>query len=185
MQAELKSKTEGSHIIPHAHPPSGAPNPSPVQRAIMNRQNQTRRSNSGASSQALRPRSSHTSSTQSPRLQPTPSHMISPTTTRSPVGMPKGGMVPPSMDLKAQQQQQPPPPHDRSYSHQAPSKISIPSAGQSTLQTPTPSTADGSRSSEMGSVAGTTQTSFYPSPFQAHIEQLGKLARPLLSMRAL
>ena len=50
------------------------------------------------------------------------------------------------------------------------------------MQGTTPSTADTSRSSEVGSTAG-TQTSFYPSPFQAHIEQLGKLSRPLLSVQ--
>lgn len=46
----------------------------------------------------------------------------------------------------------------------------------------TPSTGDGSRSSEMGSATGTSHPNFYPSPFQAHIEQLGKLSRPLLSV---
>ena len=182
MQAELKTKTEGSHVLSHTSLPAGAPQPSPVQRALINRHNQARRSTSGSGS-ALRPRSSQTSSNHSPRLQPTPvSQMISPITTKSPVGMPKGGMTSPSVDLKAQQQQQPPPPPERSYPQQAPSRLNIPAAGPSSMQTTTPSTADGSRSSEMGSIAGTAQTSFYPSPFQAHIEQLGKLSRPLLSI---
>jgi len=185
VQAELKSKTEGSHVLPHSSLPAGAPQPSPVQRALMNRHSQTRRSTSGSGS-ALRPRSSQASSNHSPRLQPTPSsQMISPITTKSPIGMPKGGMISPNVDLKAQQQQQPQPPPERFSSQQAPSRLSIPTAGPSSMQTTTPSTADGSRSSEMGSTTGTTHTSFYPSPFQAHIEQLGKLSHPLLSLRVL
>ena len=184
VQAELKSKTEGSHVLPHASLPAGAPQPSPVQRALMNRHSQARRSTSGSGS-ALRPRSSQTSSNHSPRLQPAPaSQTISPITTISPIGMPKGGMISPNVDLKAQQQQQPQPPPERSYVQQAPSRLSIPIAGQSSMQITTPSTADGSRSSEISSTA-TTHTSFYPSPFQVHIEQLGKLSRPLLSMRVL
>ena len=185
VQAELKSKTEGSHVMPHPPHQGGLPQPSPVQKALLNRHNHStgRRSTSGSGSQALRPRSSQTSSTMSPRLQPTrPSQNLSPTSTKAPIGLGKGGIMSPSVDLKAQQQQQPPPPHEpHAYSQQAPSRMSIP-ATRPTIQTMTPSTADGSRSSEMGSAAGTAHSNFYPSPFQAHIEQLGKLSRPLLSV---
>lgn len=185
VQAELKSKTEGFHVVPHPPTQGGLPQPSPVQRALLNRHNHStgRRSTSGSGSQALRPRSSQTSSTMSPRLQPTtPSQNLSPTSTKAPIGLGKGGIISPSVDLKAQQQQQPQPPHEpHAYSQQAPSRLSIP-ATRPTMQTMTPSTADGSRSSEMGSAAGTAHSNFYPSPFQAHIEQLGKLSRPLLSV---
>lgn len=181
MQAELKSKAEGSTAV--AYPPHsvGGPQPTPVQRALLNRQSQIRRSTSGSSSRALRPHSSK-SSVQSPALQPTPhSQMISPITTKSPIGIAKGGMISPNVDMKAQQPQQPLPPHEsRAYPQQQPSRLSIPTS-RSSMQATTPSTADTSRSSEVGSTAG-TQTSFYPSPFQAHIEQLGKLSRPLLSV---
>ena len=182
MQAELKSKTGGSAIMPHSNQSSGTPQPTPVQRALLNRQNQVRRSTSGSSSRAIRPQSSKSSSGQSPRLQPTTSSQIlSPNTTKSPIGLAKGGMLLPSVDMKAQQQQPPLPPLDsRAYPQQQPSRLSIPTS-RSSLQGTTPSTADTSRSSDVGSAAG-TQTSFYPSPFQAHIEQLGKLSRPLLSL---
>lgn len=183
VQSELKSKTEGSSVMPH-HTSAGAQQPTPVQRAVMNRHNQVRRSTSGSQgSRILRAQSSHTSSNHSPRLQPTPPTTTSPSTTRSPIGLPKGGMVLPNVDLKAQhqQQQQPPPPLEtRGYSQPAPSKLSIP-ANRPTMQNITPSTTDGSRGSELDSTTG-THTSFYPATFQAHIEQLGKLPRPLLSV---
>ena len=155
--------------------------PTPVQRALLNRQGQVRRSTSGSSSRAIRPHSK-SSSVPSPGLQPTPvSKIVPPATTKSPIGAAKGGMLLPSVDMKAQQPQQPLPPlESRPYSQQQPSRLSIPTS-RSSMQGTTPSTADTSRSSEVGSTAG-TQTSFYPSPFQAHIEQLGKLSRPLLSV---
>ncbi len=168
--------------MPHSTLSGGGPQPTPIQRALLNRQGQVRRSTSGSSSRAIRPHSSKSSSVQSPRLQPMPSsQIVSPTATKSPIGIAKGGMLLPSVDMKAQQQQQPLPPLDpRTYPQQQPSRLSIPTS-RSSLQGTTPSTTDTSRSSEMGSTAG-TQTSFYPSPFQAHIEQLGKLSRPLLSL---
>ena len=182
VQAELKSKAEGSTVMPHSTQPLGGPQPTPVQRALLNRQNQVRRSTSGSSSRALMPHSSKSSSVQSPRLQPTPpSQLVSTTAAKSPIGIAKGGMISPSIDMKAQQPQQPLPPlESQAYPQQQPSRLSIPTS-RSSMQGTTPSTADTSRSSEMGSTAG-TQMSFYPSPFQAHIEQLGKLSRPLLSV---
>ena len=182
MQAELKSKTEGATAMSQTTQAVGGIQPTPAQRALLNRQRQVRRSTSGSSSRALRPHSSISSSVQSPRLQPMPtSQMVSPNTAKSPIGIAKGGMISPSVDMKAQQPQQPLPPLDsQAYSQHQPSRLSIPTS-RSSMQGTTPSTADTSRSSDMGSTAG-TQTSFYPSPFQAHIEQLGKLSRPLLSV---
>lgn len=178
MQAELKSR--GPAAMPQSTQSGGQP--TPVQRALLNRQSQVRRSTSGSSSRAIRPQSK-SSSVQSPRLQPAPvSQIVPPATTKSPIGAAKGGMLLPSVDMKAQQPQQPLPPlESRPYSQQQPSRLSIPTS-RSSMQGTTPSTADTSRSSEVGSTAG-TQTSFYPSPFQAHIEQLGKLSRPLLSVQ--
>lgn len=189
MQAELKSKTEGSSVIPQSGISAGAQQPTPIQRAVMNRQSQVRRSTSGSQgSRILRPHSSHPSSNHSPRLQPTPPTTISPSTTRSPVGLPKGGMVLPGSDLTAQHQhqqqhqqhhqhqQQHLPLEPRGYAPQAPTRLSIP-ATRPLTQNMTPSTTDGSHGSERDS-----HSSFYPSTFQAHIEQLGKLTRPLLSI---
>lgn len=182
VQAELNSKAEGSTIMSHPPQPLGGAQPTPVQRALLNRQSQIRRSTSGSSSRAIRPQSSKASSVQSPRLQPTqPSQIVSPTTTKPSIGIAKGGMISYNVDIKAQQPQQPLPPlESRAYPQQQPSRLSIPTS-RSSMQATTPSTADTSRSSEVGSTAG-TQTSFYPSPFQTHIEQLGKLSRPLLSL---
>lgn len=182
VQAELKSKAEGATVVQLPTQPLGGPQPTPVQRALLNRLGQVRRSTSGSSSRALRPHSSKSSSVLSPRLQPSQhSQIVSAVTTKSLIGIAKGGMISPSVDMKAQQPQQPPPPPEsQAYPQQQPSRLSIPTS-RSSMQGTTPSTADTSRSSEMGSTAG-TQTSFYPSPFQAHIEQLGKLSRPLLSV---
>ena len=157
---------------------NGAQQPTPIQRAVMNRQSQVRRSTSGSQgSRILRPQS-HASSNHSPRLQPTPPHTISPSTAKSPSGLPKGGMISPSVDLKAQQQpQQRQPLEPRGYQQQQPpSRLSISTAGPPPpLHNVTPSSADGSRSGEMNSSNG-GHNSLYPSAFQAHIEQLGKLS---------
>lgn len=179
MQAELKSKTEGSHVISHPPTASAHPQPSPVQRAVMNRHGQARRSMSGSSSKALRPQ--HITSHAPPRLQPTPpSHTNSPTAMKSPLSNGKGVSRTSSNGDPKVHQHQHSPLESRRPPPQGPTRLSIPTSGP-TMQTMTPNNTDGSRSSEVGSAAG-TQASFYPSPFQAHIEQLGKLSRPLLSL---
>lgn len=186
MQSELKSKTENSTVVPHSANSAGTQQPNPIQRAVMNRHGQNRRSTPGSQgSRILRP-SSHTSSNHSPRLQPTPPTTMSPSTTRSPVGLPKGGMVLPSGDMKAQQHQhqhqhqpQQSPLEPRGYTPQVPARLNIP-ATRPTMQNMTPSTTDGSRSCEMDGASG-THHNYYPSTFQAHIEQLGELYRLLLS----
>ena len=180
VQAELKTKTEGAHVVPQSQNPTGAQQPTPIQRAVMNRHSQSRRSTSGSQGSRILKPSSHTSSNHSPRLQPTPPHTISPSTTKSPMGLPKGGMISPSVDLKAQQPPQQHQPLDpRSYPQQTPSRLNIPPPRPST-QNMTPSTADGNRHNEMENTAR-SHASFYPSTFQAHIEQLGKLPRFFLS----
>ncbi len=173
VQAELKSKTEGFHS-------EGLPQPSPVQRALMNRQSaQVRRSTSGSES-ALQTRSLQASLTHSPRLQPTsPSQNLSPTLTKAPIGLGKGGVILPYLDLKAQQQQQQQPPSaydPHAHSQQALSELSIPPPRLS-MQTTTPSTADGSRNSKLDSTT-TACSNFCPSPFQVHMKQLRKLSYP-------
>ncbi|KAL6713346.1 hypothetical protein ACLMJK_008811 [Lecanora helva] len=177
VQAELKSKTEGSHVVPQSQNPTGAPMPTPIQRAVMNRQSQVRRSTSGSQgSRILKPHTAHPTSNRSPQLQPTPPHTISPSTVKSPTGMPKGGIISPNVDVKAQQHPQQHQPLDRrNYPQQPPSRLSVP-ATRPSMQNMTPSTVDGSRGSEVEGATGSHST-FYPSTFQAHIEQLGKLPR--------
>lgn len=58
----------------------------------------------------------------------------------------------------------------RQQGHQPPPTLSIP-PGVSGILTMSPSSAGGSKGSDLGTAS--TQN-FYPSPFQAHIEQLGK-----------
>lgn len=178
MQAELKSKSDHPQISPHGLPPV-THQPSPIQRAVMNRHTQARRSASGI----IKPNHAQPSPTSSitnhsPRLQPTPpSQALSPTTARSPVGLVQGGMISAGVDLRAQQQQQPRP-KPRIPPHQMPPSIST-SMSTSTSQAILPASR-GTGSTEMAS-ATSTQSSYYPSPFQTHIEQLGKLTRPLFS----
>ena len=169
VQEELKMKADETHAAPH--PPSSAQSqPSAVQRAVMNRQGQPRRSMSGPNPKPIRPHQapSHVP----PRLQPTP-----PSTSRSPTSgsSPHSGKAIPrssSGDSKIQKHRQHPL-EPRQQSHQGPSKLSIPPV-VSGMQTMSPSSASGSKGGEIGTAG--TQTSFYPSPFQAHIEQLGKLS---------
>ncbi len=181
MQAELKSKTENSHIPPSSAPPSTAHQPSPIQRAVMNRHTQARRSASGI---IISPSHAHPSPTSaiknpSPRLQPTPpSQTISPTITKSPVSLVQGGMTLPGVDMQAQRQQQPP--RRARVPPPQPPSISTSMVGHN-VQAPMPYNRTGMASNEMASAAS-SQTSYHPSPFQTHYEQLGKLTRPLLSL---
>lgn len=181
MQAELKSQTGNSHIPPNGVPPSTAHQPSPIQRAVMNRHTQARRSASGI---AISPSHAHPSPTSaikkpSPRLQPTPpSQTISPTITKSPIGLVQGGMILPGVDMQAQRQQQPP--RKARAPPPQPPNISTSMVGHN-VQAPMPYNRNGIASNEIGS-ATSSQTSYHPSPFQTHYEQLGKLTRPLLSL---
>ena len=161
-------KTDGTPTT--SHPPSSASGgPSAVQRAVMNRQGQPRRSNSGPVPKPLRPH--QISSHPPPRLQPTPpSTTRSPTSGSSPHGSGKAIPRSTSGDGSHMHKHRQLPLEPRQQNHHPPNKLSIP-PGVSGIQTMSPSSAGGSKSSELGTA--TTQN-FYPSPFQAHIEQLGK-----------
>ena len=166
-------KTDGTHVTSQPTS-SGQAAPSAVQRAVMNRQGQPRRSNSGPAPKPLRPH--QISSHAPPRLQPTP-----PSTTRSPTSgsSPRGSgkTIPRSSsgDGTNIQKHRQLPLEPRQQGFQEPSKLSIP-PGVSAIQTMSPSSAGGSKGTDLGTA--TTQ-SFYPSPFQAHIEQLGRSLDPL------
>ena len=158
----------------------------------MNRHHQARRSAGGVAPKydPGHPASSHREgvlSIQSPQLQPTPpSQISSPSTTKSPGFVAQGGMTPPASDLQAQQQQQHQHQHQQPRPHQPPKAhnhpriqphpgIRMPSTDSIGTQL-TPQTAG-----PTGSGSASTST-FYPSPFQNHIDQLGKLTRSLLSI---
>ncbi len=163
VQAELKMKTDSTHTPQH-HPSSTQGGPSAVERAVLNRKGQPRRSNSGTAPKPLRPH--QISSQVPPRLQPTPPSTRSPTSGSSPHGSTKA--IPRSSSgegFKPQKNRQVP-----LEPRQPPSKIHI-QPGISGIQQMSPSSAGGSKGSELGAPSS---QSFYPSPFQAHIEQLGK-----------
>ena len=166
VQSELKVKTEASHILPHTAP--GHTQPSPVQRAVMNRHGQPRRSGSSSAIKPIRPHAA--TSHPPPRLQPTPpSQSMSPASTTSPHM--SGKTIPRSSsgDPKSQKQRQQQQIDQRHQHYQASSKI-----GMNAMQNHATSAAPGSsKSGEMGNAS--SSASFYPSPFQAHIEQLGMI----------
>ena len=154
-------KTEGSHVLSHPASTSANAQPSAVQRAVMNRHNQARRSASGNSTKPLRPQNinlNHPS-----RSQSMTSHTNSPIAMKSPHGSGKGGT---RLDENPPQRH-PPPLQPRTHPQQSNTQSRLP-------QLMTSSTTDGSRNSEVRSNPG-TQSGFYPSPYQTHLEQLGML----------
>lgn len=183
VQAELSAKTGNPQGGPARHPVNGGPQPSPIHRAIMNRHQQSRRSISGApvidTAAATMPgRPVHPSKTSPMQLTP-PSQAISPTSTSS-SSRAQGVMTPPMVDVLAQQRPQPrtPQPH--------PSQQPGPPSQPHGLPPTHPLTAAGphasmTASSSQAPVGGIPHSNYYPSPFQSHLEQLGKLTRPLLS----
>lgn len=151
MQGELKKKEIS---IPTKVPPS-LPQPSPIQRAAMNRRHQYSRSTSGSISLLQSSPSSicfsHTSSTQSPGNQTT-----SPTSTRSTTYA--NTMRPPSGGFKAL-----PPPL----------RVN-PVPPMSSSSTMAPLQAVASSPLSQPSSAGVAASTQWPSIFETHMQQLGK-----------
>jgi hypothetical protein len=182
VQTELKTKEDSA--------PSGIPismsQPTPAQRAVMNRHHQVQRANSGSGPRLIQAQKSrsNTVSSQSPQLQPTPpSQTSSPTASRSPIYGMQGGMTSPHAALQAQQQfqqqqQLQPPLRPQQYpqSHSYPS-ITIPGKMHTIPAGRPVAPGDEGRNS-----AGGMRSSHWSSPYQTHMEQLGKLTRPLLSL---
>lgn len=172
VQAELRAKT-GSPSLGPAHVPQGMAQPPTVQRAIMNRHHQARRSNSSIAPK-LEP--SAPLGNPSPQSRPTPSsHHSSPSAT-SPGFGPPGVMTPPASDTQIHQQQHPHPQQ----------RMNQPRSAHQPLK---PHVADrmglgpgvkGQMSDGNRAMGGGPTASFYH-----HIEQLGKLTRPFLSGFAL
>ncbi|KAH8595715.1 hypothetical protein B0O99DRAFT_652133 [Bisporella sp. PMI_857] len=171
VQAELRAKTSSPHLGPTHMPPSMA-QPPPMQRAIMNRHNQARRSNSN-----IAPKIEPGLSLQSPQLRPTPASHASSPTSNSPGFHNPGVLTPPASDNQAQLQQ----------GHQ-PSRIH-PARAQNPLGLPmNPGLVNtgiiglgpgpkGQGINGTGSTANTPVTASFSPSFQNHIEQLGKLTQ--------
>lgn len=176
VQTELKSKSDGARIGPHYLPSiQGVSQQFPLQRSVLNRPSQSRRSTIGSVSQPTvkTQSSSGTIPKQSPQLQTTPrSQTLSPTSAKSPTSFHMQGLPnSPGRDMQTQKL-----PHQH---HKHRSSTSRPHSGHANsssappMQALSPGSRDGSRSSEMGTGGG-TQKNYYPSPYQSHIEQLGK-----------
>ncbi|KAK0121393.1 hypothetical protein ONS96_011566 [Cadophora gregata f. sp. sojae] len=181
VQAELRAKTGSPHLGP-THMPNMAQAPT-VQRAIMNRHHQARRSNS-----SIAPKLEPGAPLQSPQTRPTPSSHASSPASHSPGFNPPGVMTPPASESQMQfqhhQQQQRLQAAKPQQSHPVPGASGIlgHAAGMGGLI--------GTKGQGVG-VAGSTGgapmgAAYYPpsADYQSHIEhikQLGKLTPPLLN----
>ena len=158
VQTELKKK----EIFPSTRMPASLPQPTPVQRTSGPRHQHIRMS-SGSSSSILHKNSNL--SNHSPQLQPTASSQSSPTSMISPMFGVQGGMNPPQAGFQAQAR-----PQQHTLQHQPkspsyPSTVSVPTS-QAGLQSIAP---------HPNGLMGRQRPSHWPSPYQTHIEQLGKL----------
>jgi hypothetical protein len=171
VQAELRAKT-GSPQVGPAHMPQNMAQPPTMQRAIMNRHQQARRSNSN-----IAPKLEPGVPLQSPQLRPTPPSHVSSPTSNSPGFSNPGVMTPPASDSQTQ--------------HQRLQAAKGLTGNPAILANPgvigTPLGPKGQASSGPGSGGGTPiAAALYPSPFQNyrnhnfrnHIEQLGKQTAP-------
>ena len=161
VQAELKRK----EIAVPGKLPASIPQPTPVQRAVMNRRH-VDRSGSGNSSSLLHKGAANILPQSSPQLQPTPhSQGSSPTASRSPQYGAQGGMNPPQPGFQAQPQPQ--------QQHQLLPQLK--GANYQGIPVPASSSSPQSLAPRANAIRGTSRPSVWPSPYQTHIEQLGKL----------
>ncbi|CAI6091998.1 hypothetical protein V2G26_013532 [Clonostachys chloroleuca] len=155
VQAELRAKTGSPNLGP-THMPQNLVQPPPIQRAIMNRHHQSRRSNASIAPKAEPPVSLPTPhrTTASPKSRPTP-----PSHSSSPKNHTTSGFSPAASDTMSM----------RGGVHgmsRQPIHAMPPTSQQS--RHPPPPQAQGGRHGPANSGA-----SFYPTPaFQNHIEQL-------------
>ena len=145
-----------------------------VQRAIMNRHHQARRSNS-----SIAPKLEPGAPLQSPQSRPTPSSHASSPTSNSPGFHNQGVMTPPASDSQMQFQQQQ---QQRLQAAKSQPAHGLPGNAGMVVNTGVGASIapKGPGSSGTSGTGGTpVAAAYYPSPFQNHIEQLGKLTPPL------
>ena len=178
--------------------PTPSIQPVPIQRTTIGQHPVPRRTASGPSSgprllAAQKPKVQIASmqSPHIPQMHPTPpSRTSSSETPRSPTFVFQGGMI--STDTGVQAQQQPQPQHGFQQPL-APSKRDFQSpthaysgltAAQpnSIMQTATAVTRLNRQDSDGKTSSFGSRSNPWPSPYQTHMEQLGKLTRPLLSL---
>lgn len=185
-------------------PVPGLPQPPQLQRTALQRQ-QARRSAGQNFLPKLAPGQSNSDlnfSTNSPHAHPTPSsHASSPSqiSMRSPMNMQQGGMTPPTSAVNAQPQAQ----HFQAFAarssqqqpnqafyqaQQQPSSVprgaqrpatstysNSPGGAPSVSGTSNPNLGQSMSAAPAGGAGTQSASSFYPSPFQKHFDQLGKL----------
>jgi len=171
VQAELRAKTGSPHLGPTHMGQNMAQAPT-VQRAIMNRHHQARRSNS-----SIAPKLEPGAPLQSPQSRPTPSSHASSPNSNSPGFNGQGVMTPPASDTQIQFQQQ-----QQQRLQAAKGLHGLPGPGlmANTGGMGTTSGPKGGSGGSGGTGGTPVAAAYYPSPFQNHIEQLGKLTPPLL-----
>ncbi|CAG8983739.1 hypothetical protein HYALB_00009835 [Hymenoscyphus albidus] len=184
VQAELRAKTGSPHLGPTHMPQNMAQAPT-VQRAIMNRHHQARRSQS-----SIAPKLEPGAPLQSPQSRPTPSSHASSPTAISPGFHNPGVMTPPGSDSQMQFHQQQ---HHQQQRLQAPQAAKQPiNQGNQGLPghggllgnqgVDAPLAPKGPRGGGTHTGGTPAAAAYFASPnFQNHYEQLGKLTRPLLS----
>ena len=172
VQAELHAKTGSPTLGPTRAPTASAPTSQPVQRYAIPKFPQNRRSLPPKVDGVARPpNAGNLMPSQSPQVQPVAAtHLSSPalSAAKSPNFVPQGGTMSPSFGSAAQQNQQlrsqPPPPLRPHFGAQRP-----------TLVTSYPGSTASSASTVGSAMSG--GSNYYPSPFQNHYDQLGKLSR--------
>lgn len=175
VQAELRAKTGSPHLGP-THLQQSIAQPPTVQRAIMNRHHQARRSNSSIAPKLEPGVAFH--SNQSPQSRPTPpSHVSSPTTSSPGFNHNQGVLTPPSSESQMQHQQQ------RLQAAKTHAQHALSGTTGLLVNTGMGMSLGAKGQGNAGSnntASAPVAAAYYPS-FQNHIEQLGKLTRPLLS----
>jgi hypothetical protein len=184
VQAELRQKGDSPNLGP-TRMQVPAPISQPIKRYAVNQfAAQNRRSLTGMPPKADGVAQIHAAN-MSPLTQPTPTSRISsPATsaTKSPNFLPQGGALSPSFGPANGQQQLRPQPLRPHFTPQQ-----RPANGPAAYPTSAPGIG-GANGIQGSSGTGAPATSYYPSPFQNHYDQLGKLSHllwPLLRHRAL
>jgi hypothetical protein len=154
-----------------------------VQRAIMNRHHQARRSNS-----SIAPKLEPGAPLQSPQSRPTPSSHASSPTSNSPSFGNQGVMTPPASDTQIQFQQQHQQRLQAAKSQPQHGLLGTPGLIGSAGGIGAALKPQGPGTSGTGGTGGTpVSAAYYPSPsgaggYLTHLEQLGKLSPPFLSL---
>ncbi|TVY51537.1 hypothetical protein LCER1_G007147 [Lachnellula cervina] len=164
VQAELRAKTGSPHLGPTHMPQNMAQAPT-VQRAIMNRHHQARRSNS-----SIAPKLEPGAPFQSPQSRPTPSSHASSPTSNSPGFHNQRVLTPPASEphIQFQQQQQ----QHRLQAAKPQSPHGLPGNAGMVVNTGLGASIapKGPGSSGTSGTGGTpVAAAYYPSPFQNHI----------------